>query len=239
MIGTKLTGTVFLALIVIVLLSSITSAATDIDYKKGTQVKYQPEVSEGVKEIQFMAECDGVMTVSGSGADNRVDILSSCKPRNLYIQFVVPNDRAVYLYQTKDLAGKKIAVRVLQKRIAVSTDGRYNIILTKPESTGRFEFMGDSVNQDDNFIIEDAADQMIKANIKTIDIKTINAESVMRKDKELYNSLQATNLSVVDHMFFKRVKNTMEVLGVGGISNEIGKFFDGIRSRLNNIIGGN
>ena len=224
----RLTGIVFMALIVIVLLSSTTSAATDIDYKKGTQVKYQLEVS-GVKEIQFIAECDGIMTVSG--VDNRIDILSSCKPRNLYVQFVVPNDRAVY--QTKDTTGKKIAVRVLQKRISVSTDGRYNVILAKPESTGRFEFMGDSVNQDDNFIIENAADQTIKANIKTID-----AETIMQKDTELYNFLQATNLSAIDHIFFKRVKNTMEAIGLGELSNQTGKFFDGIKNTLNSIIRG-
>ena len=226
----RLTGTVFMALVIMVLLSNTTSAATDIDYRKGTQVKYQSEVSgSGVKEIQFIAECDGIMTVSG--VDNRIDILSSCKPRNLYVQFIVPNDRAVY--QIKDSSGKKTVVRVLQKRVSVSTDGRYNIILTKPESTGRFEFMGDSVNQDDNFIIENAADQTIKANIKTID-----AETIMQKDTELYNSLQATNLSAIDHIFFKRVKNTMEALGIGEVSNQISKFFGEIKNGLNSIIRG-
>ncbi len=226
----KIPGTVFVALIVVILLSTISSAATDMDYKKGTPVKYQPEVS-GVKEIQFTAECDGVMTVSSSDASNRIDILSSCKPRNLYVHFIVPNDRAVY--QTKDTTGKKIAERVLQKRVSVSTDGRYNIILAKPESTGRFEFMGDSVNQDDNFIIEDAADQRIKANIKMIDVETI-----MQKDTEFYNSLQATNLSSIDKIFFNRVKNTMEAIGLGGLSNQTGKFFVEIKNTINRIIGG-
>ena len=226
----KMTGTVFVALMIMILLSNITSAATDIDYKKGTQVKYQPDVS-GVKEIQFTAECDGIMTVSSSVGDNRIDILSSCKPRNLYVQFVVPNDRAVY--QTKDMNGKKIAVRVLQKRVSVSTDGRYNIILTKPESPGRFEFMGDSVNQDDNFTIENAADQTLKANIKMID-----AETIMQKDEEFYNSLQATNLSSIDKIFFNRVKNTMEAIGLGGLSNQIFKAVGEIKNTLNSIIGG-
>lgn len=201
----KVTGTLFAGLIVVILLSHFASAAVDIDYKKGAQVKYQPEVS-GINEIQFIAECDGVMTVSSSDA-NRIDILSSCKPRNLYVKFVVPNDKAVY--QTKDTTGKKMAVRLLQKRVSVSTDGRYNIILTKPESIGRFEFMGDSVNQDDNFIVENAADQTIKANMKTIDAATI-----IQKDNEIYNYLQATNLSAIDYNFFKRVTNVMKLAGV-------------------------
>lgn len=219
--GKKITGIVFMAIAVMILISNISSAATDIEYKKGTQVKYQSEIS-GIKDIQFIAECNGLMTVSS--AENRVDILSSCKPRNMYIQFIVPNDRAVY--QTKDTNGVKIVTRVLQKRTATSGDGKYNIILTKPESTGRFEFLGDAINQDDTFIIENAADQTLKANIKMI-----NAETIIQKDNEFYNSLQATNLSSVDKMFFKRVKNTMEALGLDKILGDINKMF-------NRVVGG-
>ncbi len=221
MFDKKIIGILFMVVVVLILASSISSAATDIEYKTGTQVKYQSEIS-GVKEIQFIAECNGIMTISS--AENRIDILSSCKPRNLYVQFIIPNDRAVY--QTKDITGQKVAIRVLQKRIATSGDGKYNIVLTKPESTGRFEFLGDAINQDDTFIIENAADQTLKANIKMID-----AETIMQKDNELYNSLQATNLSSIDKMFFKRVKNTMETLGLD-------KLLTNINREISRLIGG-
>ncbi len=221
MFDKKIIGILFMVVVVLILASSISSAATDIEYKTGTQVKYQSEIS-GVKEIRFIAECNGVMTISS--AENRIDILSSCKPRNLYVQFIIPNDRAVY--QTKDITGQKVAIRVLQKRIATSGDGKYNIVLTKPESTGRFEFLGDAINQDDTFIIENAADQTLKANIKMID-----AETIMQKDNELYNSLQATNLSSIDKMFFKRVKNTMETLGLD-------KLLTNINREISRLIGG-
>jgi len=199
---TRTIGTVSVALIILIILSGIASASVDIDYKKGKQIISQPVIS-GVKEVRFIAECDGVMTISST--ENRIDILSSCDPRNFYVDFIVPNDRAVY--QTKDTTGKKVAIRVLQKRVSVSTDGKYNIILTKPESIGRFEFMGDLINQNDDFVVENAADQSIKANIKTIDIETIK-----QKDTEFYNSLQSTNLSSVDQDFYKRIKGGLGVL---------------------------
>lgn len=218
----KITKIIFVALIFITLTSNTSSAAFEFEYTKGTQVKYQPDEVSGVKEIKFIAECDGVLTISGG--DNKYDILSSCNPRNLYIQFIVPTDKAVY--QTKDINGKKVLVRVLQKRISISTDRQYGIIMTKPESTGRFEFIGDLINKDDNFIVENAADQTLKANIKMI-----NAETIMQKDNELYNTLQATNLSSIDKMFFKRVKNTMENLGLDKLLNDM-------NSAINRIIGG-
>jgi len=229
MISTKkVTEIMFIALTVMVLASGISSAATDIEYKKGTHVKQALEVLN-VKEIQFIAECDGVMTISNS--ENRIDILSSCRPRNLYVQFIVPNDRAVY--QTKDTGGKKIALRILQKRIAVSGDGKYNVILTKPESTGRFEFFGDLLNQNDDFTIENAADQTLKANIQTISIDTI-----FQKDEQLYNFLIATNLSATDQKIFNRFKNAMEVTGLAGVSNQIFALFDDLKNTVNSIIGG-
>lgn len=201
--NTRTIGKVSIALIVLILLSGIASASVDIDYKKGIQIVSQPIIS-GVKEVRFIAECDGVMTISST--ENRIDVLSSCNPRNLYIDFIVPNDRAVY--QTKDTTGQKVAIRVLQKRVSVSTDGKYNIITTKPNSIGRFEFMGDSINQNDDFVVENAADQTIKANIKTLDIETIK-----QKDTEFYNSLRATNLTTLDQDFFKQVKNGFDAIG--------------------------
>ncbi|MDD5453919.1 MAG: hypothetical protein PHW62_00265 [Candidatus Ratteibacteria bacterium] len=213
--------TIFFVTIALTLIIATVSASTDIEYKKGTHIKQKLELS-AVKEVQFIAECNGILTISNS--ENRVDVLSSCKPRNLYIQFMVSNDKAVY--QTKEVNGKKTAIRILQKRIAVSEDGRYNILLTKPESTGRFEFLGDSINKDDNFIVEDAADQTIKANMQTIDIETI-----MQKDTELYNSLRANNLSSTDKMFYNHIKNAIKSFGLDTV-------FRNITTALKHIVGG-
>lgn len=204
-----------------------------IEFIKGENTTFYPQNPAllRVHEIRFVPYCDGVLTITSTSSD-RVDILATCRLRNLYIQFIVPNGSTVY--QPKTGYRGIYYQRILQKKITSTPDKKFMLVLTKPEAVGRFVFGTDKSFTDDNISVDDVADQTIRANIKMIDVETIQ-----RKDVEIYSWLQNVSLSNLDKRMYSNLQRHAKNIGLENLEKKIYMLAREINNILSGIIGGN